>query len=574
MDEEVILVVMDSRTNILGLLSVSVMLGAVLSVTASESDSLLNLFVGLSNATVTVSQLTAWVSPVGVFFLVATRLSQTSELDHSFSAMRTLLLVSVAALAAYGLGVLPALYVLVTRKDARHFLRITCVPAMKAFRSASRTESVPGTIEALEDLAGLEPRIVRFVIPVGANVSMSGTAVVAAATAVVIARLDGIELGTVEACIIGTTVVLASLGAASIPNSSVLTVLMILMALRVSSRNISLVFVIDWAVDRFRTTVNIYSDSVGSAIVQQFSPLDTLEDSGEETSVFQTPAAPKPTMPPGWKPEPVTIDSETRPKDEPNRESAEEPEIPEVPSSWLKRRLSMFTGLPGTRSAGAERRGSSVGSASSHGSKLRGVLRRTSHGSTDSDVRRSPNADVATETSHANDIEYSGAFSPVPQGIAVLGGSPMAVLSARRGPGARSSLVAQVQDGHDDQLVKTPAVTNTATSEGTGVVRDVSSGRHRRRRREKKVKETKDAIDKVSTKKSKVGASRAHPRRSKKKGARESLPLDMPEAVTVHVPDEVPIDSEHVALIAPHDLGVEASQAQQFSTGASARHVT
>ncbi|KAL3226544.1 hypothetical protein MRX96_024884 [Rhipicephalus microplus] len=132
-DDEVIHVVMDSRANILGLLSMSVMLGAVLSVTASESDSLLNLFVGLSNATVTVSQLTAWVSPVGVFFLVATRLSQTSELDHSFGAMGTLLLVSVAALAAYGLGLLPALYVLVTRKDARRFLRITCAPAMKAF---------------------------------------------------------------------------------------------------------------------------------------------------------------------------------------------------------------------------------------------------------------------------------------------------------------------------------------------------------------------------------------------------------------------------------------------------------
>ncbi|XP_049514362.1 neutral amino acid transporter B(0) [Dermacentor silvarum] len=202
-DEENIFLMMSDRTNILGLLSVSVMLGAVLSVTASESDSLLNLFVGLSNATVTVSQLTAWVSPVGVFFLVATRLSQTSELDHAFGAMRMLLLVSVAALAAYGLGLLPVLYVLVTRKDARHFLRITCVPAMKAFRSASRTESVPGTIEALEDLAGLDPRVVRFVIPVGANVSMSGSAVVAAATAVVIARLDGIDLGAVEAFIIG-----------------------------------------------------------------------------------------------------------------------------------------------------------------------------------------------------------------------------------------------------------------------------------------------------------------------------------------------------------------------------------
>lgn len=558
-DEEVIRVVMDSRTNILGLLSVSVMLGAVLSVTASESDSLLNLFVGLSNATVTVSQLTAWVSPVGVFFLVATRLSQTSELDHSFGAMCTLLLVSVAALATYGLGVLPALYMLVTRKDARHFLRITCVPAMKAFRSASRTESVPGTIEALEDLAGLEPRVVRFVIPVGANVSMSGTAVVAAATAVVIARLDGVELGAVEACIIGTTVVLASLGAASIPNSSVLTVLMILMALRVSSRNISLVFVIDWAVDRFRTTVNIYSDSVGSAIVQQFSPLETFEDSGEETSVVQTQAAPKPAVPPQSKPEPEAIVPE---KDELNRESVEEPE---VPSSWFKRRLSMFAGFPGQIAAGGAGRKSSVGSASSHGSTSH-VLRPMSQGSTDADVPHSPSAELRlgtprAETSHANDTEYSGAFSPVPEGITVLGGSPTAVISPGKGTGATPSSATGKQDGHEDQRVETPPITNTAASDGTGAVGDVSSGKGRRRR-QKKVKEA-----------SRKRSNYPHPRRSKKSRAKESLSPNMPKAVTVRVPDEVPTVFHHAALTIPCDLGSEASLAPQFgaTVGAAAK---
>ncbi|KAK8770501.1 hypothetical protein V5799_013033 [Amblyomma americanum] len=202
-DEAPFTTVSESRANVLGLLSVSVMLGAVLSVTVSESDALLNLFVGLSNATVTVSHLTAWFSPVGVFFLVATRLTQVKDMDRAYGAVRSFFHVILAGLAAYGLGLLPVLYVLATRQDPRHFLRVTLAPAMKAFRSASRTVSVPGTIEALEELASLEPRIVRFVIPVGANVSMSGTALVAAATAVVLARLDGLEVGLEELLIIG-----------------------------------------------------------------------------------------------------------------------------------------------------------------------------------------------------------------------------------------------------------------------------------------------------------------------------------------------------------------------------------
>ncbi|XP_077500163.1 excitatory amino acid transporter 3-like [Amblyomma americanum] len=332
-DEAPFTTVSESRANVLGLLSVSVMLGAVLSVTVSESDALLNLFVGLSNATVTVSHLTAWFSPVGVFFLVATRLTQVKDMDRAYGAVRSFFHVILAGLAAYGLGLLPVLYVLATRQDPRHFLRVTLAPAMKAFRSASRTVSVPGTIEALEELASLEPRIVRFVIPVGANVSMSGTALVAAATAVVLARLDGLEVGLEELLIIGATVVLASLGAASIPNSSVLTVLMILMALQVSSRDISLVFALDWAVDRFRTTVNIYSDSVGSAIVQQFGRLEPMESSQDnsrderaaiETATMQLRRSTVTGSDPDTPPEPGTEGTRT----------ADNCEEPQPPNTW------------------------------------------------------------------------------------------------------------------------------------------------------------------------------------------------------------------------------------------------
>lgn len=56
---------------------------------------------------------------------------------------------------------------------------------------------------SLEENADLEPRIVRFVIPVGANVSMSGTVAVVSAAAVFLAKLNGLHLGTEEMLIIG-----------------------------------------------------------------------------------------------------------------------------------------------------------------------------------------------------------------------------------------------------------------------------------------------------------------------------------------------------------------------------------
>ncbi|XP_075527699.1 neutral amino acid transporter B(0)-like [Dermacentor variabilis] len=588
-DDENIYLAMSDRTNILGLLSVSVMLGAVLSVTASESDSLLNLFVGLSNATVTVSQLTAWVSPVGVFFLVATRLSQMSELDHAFVAMRTLLLVSVAALAAYGLGLLPVLYVLVTRKRFSWPIGTHAEsgragrPPLPAHHVRSGDEGVPLGVAHRERAGhdrgpggpggtGAARRALRH--PGGRqreHVRHRGGGRRHGRRHRPTRRHRPGRRRSVHHRV-STTVVLASLGAASIPNSSVLTVLMILMALQVSSRNISLVFVIDWAVDRFRTTVNIYSDSVGSAIVQQFSPLETLEDSGEETPVFQAQAVPKPVPPPPPpppqpKPEPEASGSGSRPEGEPNREAAEEPKL--LSGGWIKRRLSRFPGFPRRRTetcaGGAPWTPSSTSSASSRASTSRGVLLPPSDGSVGAP------AEIAVAMAHANDADYGGIASPLPQGIAVVGGWPTAGFRPFEASEAPPSSTASTQDGRDDQQAETAPITYTAAADGTGALGDVSSGRSRRHRHQRRrTKEAKNAVDRALRRNSKAGANPPRPRRSKNR-EKSSLPPAMPDAASA-VPDEAlpplaSVDAEHAAP----DLGGEASR--RSSTGTAARPI-
>ncbi|XP_040074399.3 putative sodium-dependent excitatory amino acid transporter glt-4 [Ixodes scapularis] len=194
-NEDDIVISKESRSNMLGILSVSILLGAVLSVTGTESNALLNIFIGLSNASVTISHLIAWYSPVGIFFLVATRTSQVRDTGRVFRSIFEYVLTALACLLLYGLVFLPALYAAVTRRSLRRFLRLTTSPMLKAVRSASRAVSMPETIDVLEEIEELEPRIVRFVIPVGANVSMSGTAVVVSVAAVFLAKFNGLELG-------------------------------------------------------------------------------------------------------------------------------------------------------------------------------------------------------------------------------------------------------------------------------------------------------------------------------------------------------------------------------------------
>lgn len=62
-----------------------------------------------------------------------------------------------------------------------------------AFGTGSSSATMPITIGCL-DRMGIDPRVTRFVIPVGATINMDGTALYEAVAALFIAQLRGISL--------------------------------------------------------------------------------------------------------------------------------------------------------------------------------------------------------------------------------------------------------------------------------------------------------------------------------------------------------------------------------------------
>ena len=56
------------------------------------------------------------------------------------------------------------------------------------------TAALPVTFRCLEENLGIDRRVTRFVLPVGATVNMDGTALYEAVAAIFIAQMNGIEL--------------------------------------------------------------------------------------------------------------------------------------------------------------------------------------------------------------------------------------------------------------------------------------------------------------------------------------------------------------------------------------------
>ena len=68
--------------------------------------------------------------------------------------------------------------------------------------------------------------------------------------------------------------------AAGIPEAGLVTMLIVLNAVQLPLELIGLILPVDWLLDRFRTAVNAFGDSIGSAVVDQSfeSPSSQVED--------------------------------------------------------------------------------------------------------------------------------------------------------------------------------------------------------------------------------------------------------------------------------------------------------
>lgn len=139
---------------------------------------------------------------------------------------------------------------------------------LTAFSTASSSATLPVTMECAVRNAGVSRRSVEFVLPVGATINMDGTALYEAVAAIFIAQAIGFDLSIAQQGVVAVTATLAAIGAAGIPEAGLVTMLIVLNAVGLPTEYIGLILAVDWLLDRFRTTVNTFGDSIGAAVVE------------------------------------------------------------------------------------------------------------------------------------------------------------------------------------------------------------------------------------------------------------------------------------------------------------------
>jgi len=98
---------------------------------------------------------------------------------------------------------------------------------------------------------------------------MDGTALYEAVAVIFIAQSIDIDLALGQLVIIFLTATLAAVGAAGIPEAGLVTMVIVLTAVGLPMEGIGTILAIDWFLDRMRTTVNVYGDAVGAAVIDR-----------------------------------------------------------------------------------------------------------------------------------------------------------------------------------------------------------------------------------------------------------------------------------------------------------------
>ena len=273
----------------LGVIVFALLLGLALAATGPPAAPAVAFFTALFAGVLKLILWVLWLTPIGVFFLVAGTVGRIG-LESVVGPLGSYMVTVLVGLGIHGLIVLPLILWFLGRCNPFRFMWQMRKALLTAFGTDSSSATLPVTIETAIDEGGCSKRASNFVLPLGATVNMDGTALYEAVAVVFLFQFYGIQLEMTELIIVVITATLAAVGAAGIPSAGLVTMVIVIGAVNTSLSGrgvealpieaIGIIFGVDRILDMCRTVVNVWGDSTGAKILTRLAP-DDPDPAGE-----------------------------------------------------------------------------------------------------------------------------------------------------------------------------------------------------------------------------------------------------------------------------------------------------
>jgi proton glutamate symport protein len=250
---------------VLGLITFGFLFGLfALKLSDEDRQPIAKLVSSLNKTFMAITEGVMKLAPIGIWGLVSLTISRTG-----FDSIKPLALFAICVLLGL---IIHAFFTLSIALKAvginpKDHLKGMGSVLLTAFSTSSSAATIPRTLESLEKNAGVSKRVRGFTIPLGATVNMDGTALYECVAALFIAQAYGLELSFGVQFTVVLVALLSSIGVAAIPSASLVAIVLILQTIGLPLEALGLILASDRILDMFRTSVNVYSDSVGAVLI-------------------------------------------------------------------------------------------------------------------------------------------------------------------------------------------------------------------------------------------------------------------------------------------------------------------
>lgn len=209
-------------------------------------------------------------APIGVFGLITPVLfnAPITDLVGTIFGFFVTVLLALALHFIVSLGLV--LKVLGKINPIKHYKAMAPV-LLTAFSTASSSATLPLTLDMVEGRSKLSKKTCSFTLPIGATVNMDGTALYECIVVLFISQLytstGAVELDIGQQLLVVFLALATSIGVAGIPHASLVAIAVILPAVGLPVEAIGVVWVTDRLLDMCRTSVNVFSDTVGAVVI-------------------------------------------------------------------------------------------------------------------------------------------------------------------------------------------------------------------------------------------------------------------------------------------------------------------
>lgn len=181
--------------NTIGIVVFCLSFGTILGTLGSRSKAVIEFFTVIFDVVMKMVTAVMWLTPIGVCSVITGKILSVDNISVVIMQLGWFITTVLIGVCIYQFIIMQLMYLVIVRKNPFKFYYGLIESLLTAFATASAAAALPINLRLMEDKLKIDSRITRFVLPIGCNINMDGTALFIAVSTIFFAQMHEIYLG-------------------------------------------------------------------------------------------------------------------------------------------------------------------------------------------------------------------------------------------------------------------------------------------------------------------------------------------------------------------------------------------